>query len=130
MKQILLLRITGIIAFLFAVLHMFFPLMPEWNLGLEAISGEMHHIFLTYHYILIVFLAGMGYISTFQTKQLLQSSIRGSISILFASLFIIRIITEFTFWGFQLVQSLIILPFCIFPVVCYLSVLFIPKFKV
>ncbi len=119
MKQTYTLRIAGIISFLFVIFHLAFPFMPNWNLALNTMPVDYSAIFLTYHYILIAFLAGMGYISTFQAKKLLDSPIKTSVLLLFSSLYIIRIITEFVLWGITLPQSVIILLMCILPVICF-----------
>jgi len=123
MKQTTILRIAGIIDFLFVIFHLTFPLMPNWNFALETMPDDYGAIFITYHYIIIAFLAGMGYISAFQAKKILDSPIKVSILLIFSSLYIIRIITEFVLWGITLPQSAIILGMCLLPLVCYLSVM-------
>jgi hypothetical protein len=110
MKQIVLLRITGITGFLFALFHLAFPLMPNWNTALKSLPDDYASIFLTYHYIIIVFLVGMGYIGTFKAKSIVDNPLKISILTLFSSLYIIRIITEFVCWGITFPQSAIILP--------------------
>lgn len=129
MKQLTLLRITGIISFLFALFHLAFPLMPDWSSSLNAMTDDMRYIFITYHYVLTVFLAGMGFITAFQTQKLLDSPILPSVLILFSSLYIIRIITEFALWRAPILQAAIVLPMCIFPAISFLFVAFSKNFQ-
>ena len=124
MKQITLLRIAGIISILFTFLHFTFPFMPGWDISLNAMTKEIRSIFITYHYVLIAFVAGMGFISTFQSKKLIDSPIKNSIVILFSSIYVIRIITEFTCWGISFPQAAIVLPMCLLPLLCYIGVTF------
>lgn len=119
MKQLTLLRITGIISFLFTLFHLAFPLMPYWESSLNAMVNDMKYIFITYHYALTTFLFGMGYILTFQLKKLIDSPVKNSILFLFSSLFIIRIITEFALWKVPMPQAIFVLPFCVFPVLTF-----------
>ena len=127
MKNVILLRISGIVSILFTFFHLAFPLIPEWESSLDAMSNEFKSIFITYHYVIIAFLAGMGYITTFQTKKLLASPIHISILVLFSSLYIIRTITEFTCWGISFPQAAFVLPLCLMPIICYLKVIFTSK---
>ncbi len=123
----ILLRISGIICLLFTVFHLLFPLMPDWKPTLSDMPEDMKYIFITYHYILIALLGGMGLIVTFQTVKLIKSPIKNSALMLFSSLFIIRIITEVTLWKLPFPQALIIIPLCLFPVVGFFSSIFSPE---
>lgn len=120
MKNIKLLKATGVLCLFFTIGHLSFPFMPDWNNSLEAMSSEIRYIFITIHYVTIALLAGMGFILTFQTQNLLKSPIASSVLVLFSSLFIVRIITEFILWRAPMPQALVILPLCMFPVVVFL----------
>ena len=122
MKQTTTLKISGIISFVCALFHLAFPLMPNWNFALETMPDDYGAIFITYHYILIAFFVGMGYISVFQSKKLINSSIKQSVLVLFSSLYIIRIFTEFVCWGISFPQAAIVLPMCLLPIIGYFSV--------
>lgn len=123
MNKVALLRATGIITFLFVLGHFTFPLMPGWEETLTTMNEEMRNIFLTYHYGIIAFLAVSAFILTFQPKKLAECAIKNAIMLLFASLYIVRIITEFVLWKAPMPQALIILPLCIFPTVVFLFVI-------
>lgn len=120
MKNVKLLRTTGILCLLFAIGHLTFPHMPYWHSSLNAMEPDMKYIFLSLHFISIALLTGMGTILTFQTVKLLTSPICNSILLLFASLFIIRISTEIVLWRAPLPQAAIIIPLCAFPVIVFL----------
>lgn len=119
MKIILFLRIAGIISLVFTLFHLAFPFMPGWEQALNEMHSEMKNIFITFHYGIIALLAGVGFISTFQAKALLKSSIKTSILILFSSLYFIRIITEFTCWGFSFPSSVIYIVLCLIPIIFF-----------
>lgn len=119
MSSSTLLRIAGVLCLLFTIFHLAFPFIPQWDYSLNAMHPEMKYIFISLHYGIIVLLAGTGLISTFQPVGIITSQIKVSILMLFSSLFIIRIFTEFLCWGFTLSQSIIVLVMCIIPIVCF-----------
>ena len=123
MYKIKLLRFAGIISLLFTFFHFLFPLMPEWESTLNAMPTEMKSIFITYHYVVIAFLAGIGYISTFQAKSIINNPLKNSLMVMFSALYLIRIITEFTCWKAPMPQAIIVLPLCIIPLTIYVLVL-------
>lgn len=124
MNKIALLRVTGIVTFLFVIGHFTFPLMPGWPETLNTINTEMRNIFLTYHYGIIAFLAVSGYMLTFEPKKIIKSTVKNSIMILFASLYVVRTITEFVLWKAPMPQALIILPLCLIPAAIFIYIIF------
>jgi hypothetical protein len=83
----------------------------------------MKSIFITYHYVVIAFLAGIGYISTFQTKSIINNTLKNSLMVIFSSIYLIRILTEFICWKAPMPQAAIVLPLCIIPLAIYVLVL-------
>jgi hypothetical protein len=117
--QIILIRIVGVISLIFMLFHIAFNKLFDWDNTLNCLSQSNRSIMLTYHYISILVTGFMAYISIIQTKALLNSSLKISILGLFDLFYMIRIITEFTLFGFSIPQSLVILIMCAIPVVCY-----------
>lgn len=123
--QILLLRIAGCISLLFMFFHLAFQKMFDWEHTLSCLSQDNRSILLTYHYISFLITGFMGIIPLFQTKVLLSSPLKYSILSMFALFYLIRIVTEFTLFGFSMPQSLIIIFMCAIPLFFYSIPLFI-----
>jgi magnesium-transporting ATPase (P-type) len=115
--QIILLRITGIISFIFMLFHFAFYKLFDWENTLHCLSQANRAIMLTYHYASILITGFMSIILIFQAKVLLISQLKYSILSLFALFYLIRIITEFSLFGFAMPQSLIITTMCAIPVI-------------
>jgi hypothetical protein len=122
--QTLLLRIAGCISLLFVVFHLLFYPMFNWENTLNSLSSVNRAIFLTYHAICILMLFFMGIIPVFQTKALLDSSIRYPILSLFSLFYLIRIVAEFTLFGISS-SSPAILIMCLVPMIFYAIPLFL-----
>ncbi len=123
MWPIVLIRVSGIISLVFVLFHFAFPLMPEWQTSIHAMHAEIRNIFITYHYGIIAFIGGVGFISTFQARKLIVCTIKNSLMILFSSIYLIRIVTEFVCWKAPFPQAVIVLPLCIIPIVIFFFVL-------
>ena len=122
--QIILLRIAGIISLLFMMFHFAFNTLFDWENTLRCLSQDNRSILLTYHYVSFLITGFMGFIPLFQTRVLLNSSLKYSILSLFTLFYLIRIVTEFTLFGFQMPQSIIIIVMCAIPMVFYAIPLF------
>jgi hypothetical protein len=122
-KQIILIRIAGFICLLFLVFHAMFHRLFDWPNSLSCLSQINRSIMLTYHYISILILSFMTLVSLIQTKSLLESKLKYSILGMFSLFFIIRIITEFTLFGFG-PQSPVIIILCTVPFILFLIPIF------
>jgi hypothetical protein len=122
--QILLLRIAGCISLLFMFFHFAFQKMFDWEHTLSCLSQDNRSILLTYHYVSILITGFMGIIPLFQTKVILNSPLKYSILSMFALFYLIRIVTEFTLFGFAMPQSPIIIFMCAVPLIFYTVPLF------
>ena len=123
-RNVLMLRIAGVINLLFLVFHVLFYRLFDWHNTLSCLSQVNRSIFLTYHAISILVLGFMCIIPLLQPKTLLTSSLKYSILSMFSLFFVIRIITEFTLFAQTHGPSPIILVMCALPVVCYIVPLF------
>lgn len=115
----ILIRTAGVISLIFMLFHLAFNRLFNWDNTLICLSQSDRAILLTYHYISILITGFMAYVSLFQTKALLNSSLKISILGLFDLFYMIRIITEFTQFGFSIPQSFVILIMCSIPLICY-----------
>jgi len=116
--QIILLRIAGIVSLLFMLFHLAFYKMFQWDTALNCLSKIDRSIMLTYHYISILITGFMGIIPLFQTKGLLNISLKYSILSMFSLFYMIRIITEFTLFGISK-TSPVIITMCAIPMIFY-----------
>jgi hypothetical protein len=121
--RILLLRFSGAICLFFMLSHCAFQSAFHWEQTLNCLSVPDKAIFLTYHYIIILVLGFMSILLLLQPGALLISPLRFSILGTFILFYIIRIITEFTLFGYT-PQSPVILIMCIVPVILWLVSLF------
>ncbi|WP_139265139.1 hypothetical protein [Bacteroides ihuae] len=122
-NQTLLLRIAGLISLLFVVFHLFFYRVFNWENDLGCLPNVDRAIFLTYHAICLLLLLFMGIIPISQAKALLSSSVKYGVLSLFSFFYLIRVITEFTFFGISS-TSPIILIMCLVPMILYAIPLF------
>jgi|WetSurMetagenome_2_1015567.scaffolds.fasta_scaffold1041317_1 hypothetical protein len=117
--QIVLLRIAGCISLLFMLFHFAFQKMFDWEHSLRCLSQVNLSILLTYHYASILITGFMALIPLFQTRELLESKLKYSILSMFAMFYLIRMVTEFTLFGFALPQSPVIIFMCAVPLIFY-----------
>lgn len=115
--QIKLLRIAGIICVPFMLFHFAFNRLFGWDTSLACLSQSNRGILLTYHYISILLLAFMAVVLLFQAKEILVSKLRYSVLGMIILFFTIRMITEFTHFGWSMPGSLVILFMCLLPVI-------------
>ena len=118
-KHVIFLRIAGSISLMFMLFHFAFFKMLDWQHALSCLSQDNRSILLTYHYISILITGFMGIIPLFQTKALLNSSLKYSVLSMFGLFYLIRIVTEFTLFGLTKPPSPVILLMCAIPMVFY-----------
>lgn len=121
--QIILLRIAGCIALFFMLFHLAFAKIFNWPDSLSCLSVNNRAILLTYHYISILILAFMAYIGLVEANNIIRNSLRYSLLSFFSLFFLIRIVTEFTLFGYN-DTSLVILILCILPLIFFAIPLF------
>jgi hypothetical protein len=123
--QIILLRIAGGINLFFLFSHIAFNKMFDWEHTLSCLSQINRAILLTYHFICILIIGFMALVSILQTKTLLNSPLKYSVLGFFALFYLVRIITEFTNFGFTMPHSLIIILMCAVPLIFYAIPIFV-----
>lgn len=116
--QVILLRIAGVICILFAAFHFAFSKLFQWDTALSCMRHSDRAILLTYHYISILILSFMAFVSLFQTRILITSKMKYSVLGLFTLFFVLRVVTEFTLFGLS-AGSPVILLMCFIPIVLF-----------
>jgi hypothetical protein len=117
--KIISLKIAGAVCILFTAFHCMFQKMFQWDTALNCMTPSDRAILLTYHYISILIVGYMAFISLFQSRQLIESKVKSSILTFFNLFFCVRIVTEFTLFGFHGFVSSIILIMCLIPIVLF-----------
>lgn len=123
-KSIHLLRISGMLCLFFAASHAAFEKVFNWEQSLSTLTQMDRAIFFTYHYELILLLLFMSALLLIKPAGLLTSPLRYFILGMFALFFLIRIIMEFTLFGLTAKESIIIVAFCLAPIVLFIMALF------
>jgi hypothetical protein len=116
--QIILLRIAGVICILFTAFHFAFNKLFQWDTALSCMKHSDWAILLTYHYISILLLGFMAFVSLVQTKVLIASKMKYSVLGLFTLFYALRIVTEFTLFGLSPASPVILL-MCFIPIVLF-----------
>src|SRR5512145_29470 len=111
------LHTAGIICLPFMFFHFAFNRLFGWDTSLACLSQSDRGILLTYHYISILLLGFMAVVLLFQAKEILVSKLRFSVLGLIILFFTIRIVTEFTLFGWNMPGSPVIILLCLVPVV-------------
>ena len=114
----ILLRIAGAICLLFMVFHIFFHKMFDWPNSLSCLDVNNRAILLTYHYLCILIIGFMSFVGLFQAKTLLKTTMKYSVLGTFSIFYFIRIVTEFTQFGYNN-NSPVIFIMCLVPIVCF-----------
>ncbi len=111
------LRSAGIICLPFMLFHLAFNKLFGWDTSLACLSQSDRGILLTYHYISILLLGFMTVVLLFQAKEILDSKLRYSVLGMIVIFFVVRIVTEFTLFGWNMPSSPVILFMCLLPVI-------------
>lgn len=114
-----LIRTGGVFSGLFLILHIAFYWIFNWATTLEVMNQTDKPIMLTLNLVGILFLIYATGVSFALTKQLPQTPSGRSILLFFASFYLLRIAAEFIYFGFVVPDSIIAIPLCLIPAVCY-----------
>ena len=118
-KHLIMIRIAGGICLFFMFFHLAFYKLFNWDTSLNSLTLNNRSILLTYHYISILITGFMGILPFIQGKALLKSPLKYSVLGFFSLFYFIRIVTEFTHFGFNLPQSPVIIVLCVIPMVLF-----------
>ena len=112
--------VIGVWNGLMFVFHALFPSLFHWQETLAVLDRFNWALFQTYHLIVLLLVALSAYVSIRHPKDLLESRLGGAFLLTFALVPIIRIAAEFLYFGFNGVNSLIVIITGIIPAGVYL----------
>jgi len=123
-KQIILIKTAGFISLFFSIFHLMFYWLFNWKMVLQCLDKDTWAIFHTFNIILNMMFILFTILSLSFTKKLIEET-TGKIWLMFmASIYVIRIVSEFVLWHFNWSQSPIIIVMCIVPAFLYLFPIF------
>ncbi len=126
-KQIISIRVAGAITAFFTAFHLMFYWLFNWKQALQCLDKDTWAIFHCFNICMDMMFILFTVISFRFTAKLFEETL-GRVWLLFmASIYVIRIISEFVLWGFDPVQSTIIIVLCVVPAIGYLFPLRIKK---
>ena len=119
-RSITAIRIAGSITALFSVFHLMFYWVLGWKQSLSCLSVDNWAVMMTFNIIAnMIFLLVSVMALAFPHR--LATEFSGRVWLVFiASIYILRIITEFIFWTPQLVQTSLIVVLCGLPAALFL----------
>lgn len=118
MKSKTLISISGWITLLFAVFHIFFYWMFDWESSLATLDTVNRGIMLTFSWSCTILLFGMAYQLLFHKNELIATSLGRVVLISYSAFWSFRVIAEFLFFGFSGVGSTVIILLCSIVAIC------------
>ncbi|MBN2091897.1 hypothetical protein JW964_19935 [candidate division KSB1 bacterium] len=116
-----LLVIAGIISLLFSIFHLFFYKIFNWSVTLACLDQNNRAIFLTFNLATILMILMITCFSLFYAKELINNKLSRPLLSVFALFYLIRIFSEFLYFGYHGFASLIIILLCLVPAMIYLG---------
>lgn len=122
-KRISMMTAGGISA-LFLVFHALFFQLFNWKEALTCLSPANWAIFQTFNLVAILMVGTITYFTFRHPAELAVTPIGKSLLVVFGLFYLIRILAQFIFFGFQGIGALIIVILCLIPALIYLWVSF------
>jgi hypothetical protein len=117
--KLLLIRIAGVISILFTLFHASFYWIFKWSQTLTAVNPTDRGILLTFNLIGIALLIYSVVLSLGYTRQLIETVAGKSLLLFFTGFYLIRIFSEFAYFGFRMPASIVIIIVCFIPSICF-----------
>lgn len=117
--KLILIRIAGGLSILFTLFHASFYWIFKWSQTLTVMNPTDKGILLTFNLIGILLLLYSVILSFVYTRQLIETITGKSLLLFFSSFYIIRIFSEFSYFGFHAPDSMIIIVVCLIPAICF-----------
>lgn len=118
--KLLLIRIAGAITILFTLFHSAFYWIFNWAESMKVLNQSDRGIMLTFNLICILLLLYSVIMTLGFTQQLITTITGKSLLLFFTMFYLLRIVTEFVWFGFQMPGSPIIIGLCLIPAICFL----------
>lgn len=117
--KILLIRIAGVLSILFTLFHSAFYWIFKWSLTLGTMNPTDHAIMLTFNLICVLLLLYSVILSFGFARQLIETAVGKSLLLFFSVFYVVRIFSEFVYFGFRMPASVMIIAICLIPAVCF-----------
>lgn len=117
--KLLLIRIAGVISILFTLFHSGFYWIFKWSQTLTVMNPTDRGILLTFNLIGILVLLFSVIMSLAYTRQLIETVTGKSLLLFFVAFYVVRIFSEFAYFGFHVPGSIIIITICFIPAICF-----------
>lgn len=118
-NKMLFIRIGGALSILFTIFHSAFYWMFKWNETLTVMTTFDRAILLTFNLICILLLLYSVILSLGFTRKLIETTIGKSLLLFFTLFYLLRIVCEFTYFGFMMPSSIIIIAICLIPALSF-----------
>ena len=116
--------VAGGISLLFLVFHMLFSQLFNWKETLTCLDLNNWAIFQTFNLVAILMVGTITYFTYVHSAELAETSLGRPLLVVFSLFYLIRIVAQFVYFGFQGIGSLIIVVLCLIPALIYLRVSF------
>lgn len=117
--KLLLIRIAGVVSILFTLFHAGFFWLFKWSQALSVLNTSDRGILLTFNLICIMLLLYSVILSLGYTRQLIGTIAGKSILLFFTAFYLVRIYSEFAYFGFRMPSSIFIIAICLIPTVSF-----------
>jgi hypothetical protein len=112
--------IAGVISLLFSIFHASFPWMFNWQETLACLNRTNRAILQTFNLGGILMVGAATFFSLRYPKELVSTTLGRPILIVFALFYLIRLVAEFVFFGYEGVSSIVIIILCSIPALAYI----------
>jgi len=117
--KILLIRIAGVVSILFTLFHAGFYWIFKWSQTLTMMNPIDKGILLTFNLIGVILLLYSVILSFGYARQLIETTVGKSLLLFFTVFYVIRIFSEFVYFGFHMPSSVLIIALCLIPAICF-----------
>ena len=112
--------IAGVISLLFFVFHVLLFRLFNWNETLTCLNQSNWSIFQTFNLVSILMVGTITYFSFRHPVELAKTALGKSLLFVFSLFYLIRIASQFIFFGYEGFGSLMIVVLCLIPALIYL----------
>jgi hypothetical protein len=117
--KVILVRSAGAISIVFTLFHAGFYWLFNWAQTLNVMNHTDRSIFLTFSLLCTLLIFYSVIVAFFYTKDLFETATGKSLSLFFSFFYLMRIVSEFTYFRFSMPGSVIIIALCLLPAICF-----------
>jgi hypothetical protein len=116
--------VAGVISLLFFAFHILLFQLFNWKETLTCLNQNNWAIFQTFNLVSILMVGMITYFSFRHPAELIKTSLGKSLLLVFSIFYLIRIVSQFIFFGYLGAGSLMIVVLCLTPALIYLWISF------